>query len=76
MMKEKSYKTLKKFGQMTHRYKIKRNLWNIINISECERRSETDSDSISTIFGTTISINYRRDKRCVKNEKIVYLLAM
>ena len=56
-MKEKSYRTLKSFDQTTHRYKIKRNMWNIINIGECERRSEIDS--ASTTFGNTISKNYR-----------------
>jgi len=43
MMKEKSYKTLKGFDQTTYKHKIKRNMWNITNISEHERRSEIDS---------------------------------
>ena len=32
-------------------------MWNIINIIECERRSEIDSASANTTFGTTIRIN-------------------
>ena len=43
-------------------------MWNIISISECER-NEIHSVSASTTFGTTISKNYRRGKRCVKSGK-------
>ena len=42
-------------------------MWNIIYISECERRSEIDSTS--TMFGTIISKNYRMGRKCVKSEK-------
>jgi len=42
---------------MTHKYEIKRSMWNTINISWCERISEIDSVSIT--FGTTISKNYK-----------------
>jgi len=37
---------------MTYICKIKKNMWDIINISECERRNEIDSASVSIIFGT------------------------
>jgi len=62
MMKEKSYKILKSFGQTTHKYKIKKNKWNIINIRECEE-VRFDSANVSTMFETTISKNYRMDRR-------------
>jgi len=54
---------------MTHIFVIKKNIWNIININECERRSEIDNTSVNTTFGTTINKNYKRDGRCVKSEK-------
>ena len=53
---------------MTHRYMIKKIMWNIIKISEC-KRSEIDSDNANTTFGTTIIKSYRRGRRFVKNEK-------
>ena len=62
-MKEKNYRTLKRFGQMTHKYEIKKNMWNIINISECERKNEINNAnaSASTTFRITIRKKYRRD---------------
>ena len=48
-------------------------MWNIINISKCER---SEIDSVSTIFRTTIKKKYRTGRRCVKNEKTVDLPVM
>ena len=56
---------------MIHIYKIKRKIWNIINVSECGRRSKIDS--VSAMFETTITKNYSGDRRCVKSEKTVDL---
>jgi len=37
-MKKKIYRILKSFGQTTYKYKIKKNMLNLINISECEKK--------------------------------------